>query len=331
VAAFRPETSYPTPLRRLSELSHTGAELWLKDDGVTHASYGGNKVRKLAAIVRDAEARGARRIVTFGAAGSHHVLTTALFARAAGLACAAVLTPQPRSEHAVDTLRAALHAGLEAHAAPTALELPLAVARALRRGDVVVPPGGSNVLGAAQYADAVGELRDQLGALGAPAPDYIVVPLGTGGTAAGILAGTSRYGLASTLVAVSILKKPASRWLVQRLARAILKTRRGEVEFTLPAWRVERGFVGRGYGFSTPAGDRATSELHELGIALDPTYTAKTMAYVLRMLAELRERVNSRPVRILYWHTLSARPLEPLLAGAPGFAVLPPELRRLFE
>jgi 1-aminocyclopropane-1-carboxylate deaminase/D-cysteine desulfhydrase-like pyridoxal-dependent ACC family enzyme len=331
VAAFRPETSFPTPLRRLSELSHAGAELWLKDDGVTHSSYGGNKVRKLAAIVRAAEAGGARRLVTFGAAGSHHVLTTALFARAAGLACAAVLTPQPASEHAVDTLRAALHAGLEAYAAPTPLELPLALARALRRGDVVVPPGGSNVLGASQYADAVRELRDQLGELGAPPPDYIVVPLGTGGTAAGILAGTSLHGLASTVVAVSILKNPASRWLVQRLARAILGTRLGDANLALPSWRLEPGFVGRGYGFRTPEGDGATVRLHELGLELDPTYTAKSMACVLRLLSGLHERANSRPVRILYWHTLSTRPLEPLLAGAPSFAALPPGLTRLLK
>ncbi len=99
----------------------------------------------------------------------------------------------------------------------------------------------------------------------------------------------------------------------------------------MPRWRLEQGFIGRGYGFATPEGDGATAKLHALGVELDPTYTAKTMAYVLRTLANLRGRAGTRPLRILYWHTLSARPLEPLLVGAPAFEALPAKLTRLLR
>ena len=80
---------YPTPIRRCSP------QLWVKDDGATATLYGGNKVRKLEYLLAAARARGARRIVTVGAGGSHHVLATTLYARTIGIATAAVLFPQP--------------------------------------------------------------------------------------------------------------------------------------------------------------------------------------------------------------------------------------------
>ena len=106
---------YPTPVYRAEGLDLEHGELWVKDDGVTSELYGGNKVRKLELFLAEAVRRGSRRVVTVGAAGSHHVLATTVFSRQLGLKAAAVLCPQPWSEHAEQVLRAALGAGLEAH------------------------------------------------------------------------------------------------------------------------------------------------------------------------------------------------------------------------
>lgn len=324
--------SFPTPLRRVPELSHERAELWLKDDGRTHPVYGGNKVRHVAALVRDAEERGARRIVTFGAAGSHHVLAMTLFARARGLACRAVLAAQPRSEHAVDTLRAALGAGLEAFPAWPSVSAPLALARAFDFGDVLVPPGGLGARGASAYADAVGELALQCEALGVSPPDCIVVPLGTGVTAAGLLAGVTLRRLATTVVAVAVVGNPLARAFVTAMARSVLARRGGEPgALRADSLRVERGFVGDGYGAPTRAGELARVRAAAAGIELEPTYTAKAMACALELVDRARSVRRERPLRILYWHTLSAAPLEPLLAAAPSFEELPRSLQRLFR
>ena len=83
----------------------------MKHDDQTSVLYGGNKVRKLEYLIVAARAREARRIVTFGAAGSHHVLATTVHASSAGFRTAAVLTPQPRTDHAVRNLRAGLALG----------------------------------------------------------------------------------------------------------------------------------------------------------------------------------------------------------------------------
>src|SRR4051812_49310732 len=106
--------SYPTPLWKLSGPAGAEHDLWIKDDGRTGELYGGNKVRKLELLLRRARERRARRLLTLGAAGSHHVLATCLYGSRAGLPTRAILTPQPRTSHAEETLRAGLHAGLTA-------------------------------------------------------------------------------------------------------------------------------------------------------------------------------------------------------------------------
>jgi 1-aminocyclopropane-1-carboxylate deaminase/D-cysteine desulfhydrase-like pyridoxal-dependent ACC family enzyme len=157
-----------------------------------------------------------------------------------------------------------------------------------------------------------------------PQPDAIVVPLGSAGTAAGLVAGMVELGVSTRVVAVRIvgpalMGKQRAVWLAHRTAR-----RRG-LAASLPALarslEVERGYLGRGYGHSTEAGDRARAAAVSEGLSLDVTYTAKTFAAALDLVA------SSRFGRVLYWHTLSSSPLGPMLEGAPPLAA---ELDRLF-
>ncbi|HEY3252503.1 MAG TPA: pyridoxal-phosphate dependent enzyme, partial [Polyangiaceae bacterium] len=186
---------YPTPVRACPELSHAHAELWLKNDGLSHAIYGGNKVRMAERLGAEAVRRGAKRVLSFGAVGSHHLLTLTLFARAAGLRSVAFVFPQPRTEHALCTVRAGLGLGLELHPAQHVALIPTLLPRVLRRGDYLIAPGGSNLIGTHACADAVDELAQQIAAGELPSPDLIVVPLGSGGTCGGIAAGIVRQGL----------------------------------------------------------------------------------------------------------------------------------------
>lgn len=315
---------YPTPVRRCGPADAHGGELWIKDDGGTAPIYGGNKVRKLEYVLAAARARGARRIVTVGAGGSHHVLATTLYARATGMATAAVLWPQPWSTHAEETLRAALGAGLEPFAVGSRAAAPFAVACVLSRGDYFVPPGGSSRTGALGYLAAVRELAQQIRSREAPEPDAIVVPFGSGGTAAGILAGVVREGLKSRVLAVDVaIGWAAGVALVLALARGAVRADGGAATVRLLARRitVERRYLGAGYGYPTTVGTRATEHARALGLSLDPTYTAKTFAAALDLARQSPEQV------VLYWHTLSTRPLEPLLADAPS--ALPLALARL--
>ncbi|NNM51121.1 MAG: hypothetical protein HKM02_02700 [Pseudomonadales bacterium] len=69
-----------TPVQKMGGAA---GSLWVKRDDETHAVYGGNKVRKLELILGAARDRGIKRMVTFGAIGTHHGVATAYFAREA--------------------------------------------------------------------------------------------------------------------------------------------------------------------------------------------------------------------------------------------------------
>ena len=331
-----PAPLYPTPVRACPELSHPGAELWLKNDGLSHAIYGGNKVRKAERLIAEAVRRGAKRVLSFGAAGSHHLLTLTLFARAAGLESAAIVFPQPRTEHALDTLRAALGLGLQVHPAPHPALIPLLVARVRRRGDYVIAPGGSNSIGASACADAIDELAEQIESGALPTPELIVVPLGSGGTCGGLAAGVVRRGLRCGVLGVQVVGGSGPRLAARYLARQALRnsgaaTRVGELADHLS---FDATHVGPGYGAASAAGVHATRIAREIGLALDQTYTAKAFARVLELLGADSSPGASRmdrPRRILYWHTLSETAIEPLLSSAPRESELPRAVLRLLR
>jgi 1-aminocyclopropane-1-carboxylate deaminase/D-cysteine desulfhydrase-like pyridoxal-dependent ACC family enzyme len=334
--AVLPAPLYPTPVRACPELSHARAELWLKNDGLSHPVYGGNKVRKAERLVAEAVQRGAQRVLSFGAAGSHHLLTLTMFARAAGLGSAALVMPQPRSEHALDTLRAGLGLGLELHPAQHARTIPWLLSRVLRRGDYLIAPGGSNTIGTHACADAVDELAQQIEHGELPTPDLIVVPLGSGGTCAGLAAGVLRRGLPSRVLGVQVVGGSGPRLAAHYLARAALRKSgaAGRIAELGARLTFDVTQVGPGYGAGSAAGARATAVARELGLVLDQTYTAKAFARVLELLrtassAEAAHR--GRPMRILYWHTLSATSLEPLLLSAPSESQLPAAVRSLLR
>ena len=327
--------TYPTPLRRLEGLHEARHELWVKDDGRTATAYGGNKVRKLERLLELARGSGARRLLTVGAAGSHHVLATWLYGARLGLPTCAVLTPQPHSPHAQATLRAALFAGLVAVPARSAIHAALTLRRVRRPGDFVIGPGGWGSEGTWAYRLAVDELREQMAAAGLAELDAIFVAAGSGSTAAGLVAGILQTGVARRVVAVAVAPNPMLRALI--VGQALLALRRHD-QFASPlaalrALQLDARFVGRGYGHPSDHAAHATELARSFGLAVEPTYTAKAFAAATSWVMPTRDVERAGKLRLqqrrscLYWHTLSAVPLDALLAGAP--VTLPRELARL--
>jgi D-cysteine desulfhydrase len=325
--------TYPTPVRRLESLSSAGSELWVKDDGQANPEYGGNKVRKLELVLARALARGAKRLVVMGAAGSHQVLATALFGKKLGLPTAAVLFPQPWSEHAEQTFLASLALGVEPHPARSMALVAAALPRVLRPGDYLVAPGASSITGTLGFLLAVRELVDQIREGLLPEPELIVAPLGSGGTVAGLLAGVLREGLRSRVIGVDVaMRGGVSRAVV--LGLSLGATRRdagsaGPIRLRRQL-DVDASYLGPGYAHPTAEGAYAARMAAGVGLTLDPTYTQKAFAKALCLVGlpppGRPARDGGRPQRVLYWHTLSAAPLGPLIGGARE---LPPALQKL--
>jgi 1-aminocyclopropane-1-carboxylate deaminase/D-cysteine desulfhydrase-like pyridoxal-dependent ACC family enzyme len=318
---------YPTPVQRVVALSASGSDLWVKRDDLTAEGYGGNKVRKLEYLLADALSHGAKRVVTVGAAGSHHVLATSYFGRRVGLEVEAVLVPQPRTNHVIEVLRADVALGLRAFPVKSLAAAPLAVSRRMALGAHFITLGGSSVVGSMGYVDAARELAAQIRDGVLPEPDVCVVALGSGGTAAGLAAGFEAEGLRTKVVGVCV-SPPAwalelgSRFLARGCAHRLgLPRALASIRSRLST---DSRFLGRGYGWAVPSGDDATRLAKEgADLALDPTYTAKAFACALWHVRARRDR------HIVYWHTLSSAPMAPLLEGAPSEESLATSLREL--
>ncbi len=309
----------------VTALSRPGSDLWIKRDDKTHDVYGGNKVRKLEFLLAQALARGATRLVTVGAIGSHHVLATSYFGKQAGLVVEAVLVPQPITEHVLEVIRADVHLGLKAFPVSSWSAAGLAFAGRVASGAWPITVGGSSVSGSMGYVRAARELAAQVRAGELPEPDVCVVALGSGGTAAGLAAGFAAEGLKTRVVGACVSTPPwALRWLSLSLARACAGRAGASRASMRGRLTVDTRFLGAGYGCASSEGGDATALARdEAGIALDPTYTAKAFAAALW-------QVRARQARnVLYWHTLSSAPMGPLLDGAPALSALDPGLRRL--
>ncbi len=118
-----------------------------------------------------------------------------------------------------------------------------------------------------------------------PEPGWIVVPTGSGGTAAGLTLGLSLAGLETRVLGVIVtehlrLDDQAIGKLADRSAALLRK--RG-AEFPEPDLRHEMtiDWLGQTYGAPTTESRRAIELSRADGLELDPVYTAKAMAALL--------------------------------------------------
>lgn len=298
-----PLGSGPTPVRAAPDLGDGDAEVWLKDDGAFgDGGWGGNKVRKLEWLIPDVKRRRNRTVLTFGGIGTNWGLTTALYGRDHGLDVALGLIDQPVDDHVRSQLARLEQSGARLHFIPTKPRLVLAVpwllARHSRRGrpPYFLPAGGSSPLGTLGYAEAALEIAAQVRAGELPEPGHVVVPVGTGGTAAGLLLGFELAGLSTRVagIVVNDQLRLDHRTIFQLARRSARLLSRFGARRPVPHLRPERliltrEWLGPGYGHPTPEGDAAlTDSSGPAGLPLDRVYTAKSMAALLSMNADGR-------------------------------------------
>ena len=258
-------------------------------------------MRKLEWLIPDARRRGRRSILTFGGLGTNWGLATALYAREHGLETALALVDQPLDAHVRAQLARLDASGARIYRthtkARTVAMLPWLLARNARGGrpPYLLPAGGSSPVGALGYVEAALEIAAQVEDGSLPEPAHAVVPVGTGGTAAGLALGFQLAGLRTRVVAIVVndqLRLDAA--VLSRLARrtATLLERRGarlgSLQLEPDMLELTRDQIGAGYGHPTDAAARAADVAAGERLALDPVYTAKAMAGLLALRAEGR-------------------------------------------
>jgi D-cysteine desulfhydrase len=297
---------FPTPVQRLELPGEPLAgELWIKRDDLTASPLGGNKVRALEFLL--AGLAPGEIVLTAGGEGSTHVLTTATYVRALGGTTHAVRWKHEMNPSALDVADRARALCARVITAPGSA-LGLLRAHAARgRGVRWIPPGGTSPLGMLGHVNAALELAEQVARGEMPAPARVVLPVGSGGTAAGLALGFAIAGMDTVVVGARVAPRiSAGRMRVLGLAartRRYLERLAGE---RLP--RVERSRVeiihsvyAGAYGRAMPGADAAAAMLYQAArLRLDGTYSSKAF-FAARALAA-RELGCT-----LYWLTFDGR------------------------
>lgn len=296
-----PLGAFPTPVTRLT--LDGGRVLLVKRDDLSGAPIGGNKVRALEWLLGGL--RAGDDVLTVGPRGSTHALATATYAKRLGARATVVRWPQemnPAAER-VDGMIHAVARVVDCSSVLTAY----ATAWRLRATSRTrwIPAGGTSPLGMLGYVNAALELLEQVERGECPRFSEVVVPLGTGGTAAGIALGLRIAGATAGVRAVRVAPRivgSGSRvmWLASRTARFI-ERRAGQA---VP--RVNRrdllvlsDYYAGGYG--RPIGrisDEAALAPHRM--QLDDTYSRKTFAAA----------VEAPPDEAVFWLTFDGRLLQ---------------------
>jgi 1-aminocyclopropane-1-carboxylate deaminase/D-cysteine desulfhydrase-like pyridoxal-dependent ACC family enzyme len=310
---------WPTPLVRLDGLSRDlGLELWVKRDDISALGYGGNKVRKLEFVLGEAQALGARHLLTIGGIGSNHVVATGYYGARLGMETHAVVVPQPMTEHVERNISLGRDLGIDLIPCSNRLAVPWVVARVKRSlNDVyLIPPGGSSPVGTVGFVVAALELRQQLEAGLMPRPRAIYVALGSGGTAAGLALGMAVAQLEIEVFAVRVVE----RWLINKTVTRLLALRTARLlrrcGDQVPArpfpLHVVGGYLGASYGSPTPAAEAAVRlATRQEGLRLETTYTGKTLAALIDRCVS-----GEQEGPLLWWNTFNSRDLDRLASSA---------------
>ncbi len=300
-------------------------QLFIKRDDLTASPYGGNKVRKLEFLLADAQDRGARRVVTFGYAGSNHALATALYSPRAGLHTTSILLPQPNAHYVRRNLLAAHAAGakLVARSRVSTIALTVAAIEAMTRltgapRPYIIPAGGSSPIGVMGYVNAAFELADQIVAGSLPRPDRIYLSLGSMGTTAGLAIGFALAGLPIEIHAIRVVDtRFGSREKLDQLVKrtyAFMKSRGMDFPDIDPLARIviRDEFFGNRYGEFTASGvDAVLFARDTADIRLDGTYSGKAFA---ALLADAKSGAL-RGKNILFWNTHNSHDVDTLARG----------------
>jgi D-cysteine desulfhydrase len=326
--------SGPTPVEPCRKIaSYLGRDdVWMKRDDAIHPVFGGNKIRRFEHILADVQRRDAHEIITVGGLASTQVTATILLGKTLGLDVTSVLFDQPITSFARKTLLIQASAGGKMVYGGGYLRTVLLTVSNLwrgRRSAYFVPPGASGALANLGYVGAAFELADQVRRGEMPRPDVIVVPAGSGGTAAALCLGCSLLGWDTTIVAVRITERlvcnRATLNTLVGITRSYLAKHAGSLprRTSAPARIImDHACAGRGYGHATDDAIAACPEVEQLiGVPGEITYSGKTLVGLRRACAAFPRKT------ILLWNTLSSHWPEPKVRPEE----LEPEFQKFFR
>ena len=318
----------PTPIEYLPAVSKDlGIELYIKRDDLTPLAMGGNKLRKLEYLLRDAMDKDATLLLTVGGVQTNHGRLTCAVANKYGLKGAIVSVGEYPGELSANLLLDGIMGSDVWIKSPepgvSDSELYDRVVAQVTadyeaRGEKVyfIPMGGSNEIGALGYYECALEIASQIRGTGLEGC-RLVSTVGSMGTYMGLFAGIANESLPLHLTGISILLYDDIR------ARALSYYGRMADFFGL-RYRAAREDFDLVTDYDRGAYNNPCKEVREAiyymaekeAIILDPCYTGKAFAGLMEMVRAGRIRQGEK---VIFLHT----------GGAPGICT--PHHRVEFE
>ena len=286
----------PTPITYLENISkELGVNFYLKRDDLTNFGTGGNKLRKLEYLVKNALDHDATMLLTVGGAQTNHGRLTAAVAAKYGLKAAIVaVDPYPGEISAnllLDGIMGCPVYLVQDDGVHTADELEAATVKKVTeeweaKGEKVyfIPVGGSNEIGALGYYDCALELAAQVEEMQL-SDVRLISTVGSMGTYMGLACAIKNEGLPLRLTGISISPKK------DIYAMAADYYDRMKTLFNLPKEMNKSDFdITTEYdcgAYNNPVKE-VREAIYYMGrkeaVILDPCYTGKTFAGILDMI-----------------------------------------------
>lgn len=254
-----------------------GVNLTLLTSGVREPHLGGNKYHKLTGYLAEAKARRLNRLITVTGAHSNHLRAFAALARRENIAATAIIRGEELSDpvRQSEEIRFALAQGVHCHFVSRAVYRELRTARLEKCQNLVpgvnfadalfIPEGGRGVpgiTGVVHWAKAAAEFSE------------IWLPVATGTTAAGFLAGTR----APRVAGVQVLRNTPE---ILGTIRALVPGEAARLSLIDTATRFRFGHP------SAELTQVARRFSNDWGIAIDAEYMARVLyAFEIHMQAE---------------------------------------------
>lgn len=300
----------PTPIEKLKfrtsryDSKTKGVEFLIKRDDYTGSDFLGNKIRKLEYLLCEAKKEKADIIFTCGGDQSNHARATASAAAKLGIKTRLYLWGQDKKEADGNLFLSKMYGAeiiylnkkefLNVDEIMTEERVKLVKKR---KRVYVIPAGGSSTLGIWGYISFINEIKKQIDI---KKIDGIFSACGSGGTAAGLLAGVSLNKINLKIYAVNVLfSKEDIRKKILRLAEGAVLDYKMNCSINESNLEIIDDYSTEGYkNISDKKIKVVTDFARKTGILLDPAYTGKAFcAYNDLVLSK------GKGERIIFLHT----------------------------
>lgn len=267
-----------TPLALLENITQGigKGNLYIKRDDLLGHGLGGNKIRKLEYLLKEAEDQQVTRIITMGGIQSNHARLTASVCAKLGYPCSLILKGD-RPESLTGNLLLDALLGAEIHYMPELEKdnLKHIYDNYVSQGDrlYVIPTGGSTPTGVLGYINMMRELKEQMQGKDIK---HLVLAAGSYGTMAGVILGNALFEMGLTVWGIDVVGRKEGLSQLEGLIEDTIETYQLDVTIKDP-YQLLFDYVGPGYNSDHYDSRKYISLMaRKEGIFLDPCYTAKS-------------------------------------------------------